>query len=99
MLGQDAKLPPIKGAEYLIDMLFECGFSELKWSELAAWSEMTGTPLSSWESQALMAISKAYTFAISEYNGKEEPAPYQPLDFDRDRVASSVRDALRKKRR
>jgi len=81
-----------------MQMLFECGLDGLTWADLEAWASLTGTPLSSWESQALMAISRAYTSAVHEYSNNEIPAPYQPLEFDRVKVANKVRDALRKRR-
>lgn len=71
---------------------------ELAWPDLKAWSDLTGTPLTSWESQAMMSISKSYTSAIIEYGNTDLPAPYQPLDFDRVKVADKVRGALRKRR-
>lgn len=97
-LGDDARVPALKGAEYLIQMLFECGLDDLTWQDLEAWADLTGTPLNSWESQAIMAVSRAYMSAIREYSDNETPAPYQSLEFDRNKVADKVRGALRKRR-
>jgi len=79
-------------------MLLECGLSDLGWRELDAWQALTGTPINSWEAQAMMATSKAYSSAVSEYTDSSDRAPYQPIDFDRDKVADQVRGALRKRR-
>lgn len=72
---------------------------ELSWQNLKAWQQLTGTPVNSWEAQAMIALSRTYTAAVQQYSGTIEPAPYQPLDFDRSEVADKVRNALRNKRR
>ena len=46
----------------------------------------------------MIATSKAYSSAVAEFTDSNERAPYQPLDFDRDKVADQVRGALRKRR-
>lgn len=76
----------------------ECGLNELAWRDLMAWAELTGTPLNSWESRAMLAISKTYGHAVAEYSGSNAPAPYQDAEFDREKVADQVRSALRKRR-
>ena len=81
-----------------MDMLLECGLADLGWRELEAWQSLTGTPINSWEAQAMIATSKAYSSAVAEFTDNNERAPYQPLDFDRDKVADQVRGALRKRR-
>lgn len=47
----------------------------------------------------MIALSRTYTAAVQQYSGTIDPAPYQPLDFDRSEVADKVRNALRNKRR
>jgi hypothetical protein len=81
-----------------MEMLMECGLHDLTWRDLSAWAELTGTPLNSWEARAMLSISRTYTQAIAEYSGSTVPAPYQPVEFDREKVASQVRSALRKRR-
>ncbi|MGL4517068.1 MAG: hypothetical protein ACRCUH_10315 [Shewanella sp.] len=81
-----------------MEMVIECGINDLTWRDLMAWAELTGTPLNSWESRAMIAISKTYGNSVAEYGGSSAPPPYRDEEFDREKVANQIRNSLRKRR-
>ena len=65
--------------------------------ELASWSDGSGTGLSYWEFQSILAASSAY--ASEKYHAKDPawPSPTAPVldDDKRKAVASNIRSILR----
>lgn len=87
------KLPPIQMA-YVVEMMHECGWHRLTWQELEAWKSATGTPLNTWEANAMMSMSNAYSTSVILSDEKEVPPPWHDGKVDRDKVERSVREAL-----
>lgn len=104
------KLPPIEGAEYLVQLLFEAGlvkrreggFDGLEWIDIQAWLGVTDLTLSTWEKLLIKNMSQAYA---SEYNlslnGSRLP-PYMHVDddeakieIDREAVGNKMKALLR----
>ena len=75
----------------MLEMAVAAGMYELKWQELAAWMQATGTKLTPWESEAIKLIAGAYTGAVIEYRDKAKPAPYQPKKLAELSVKAAIR--------
>lgn len=91
-------MPPIAGGEHIIDMLFELGVSNssnsaIEFSEIKAWSELTGTVLTSFEALTIRELSSAYVIQLNKSVNRHEPAPYY-VGSDAERK-QSVDDKLR----
>ena len=91
-------MPPID-AEYVAYLARDIGMHETKWTDVAAWMQVTGATLTAWESEAIIAISRAYTAAVHEFSGKDAQAPWQAAQIDRAAVDQQVRNALRGRKR
>lgn len=96
--GADAKLPPINGAEYVLEIALDIGLSGTTWRDVQAWCDVKRTQLTPWESNAVMEMSRTYAASMNEYRDKMAGAPYVPGTIDRDKVAADVRQALRRRR-
>ena len=78
------KLPDITSAEYVIDLFYKAGiclqgFSgaiPLSWSELKAFSDLSGWMLNETESEMLMDMSKAYVASLNASKDVDAKAPY-----------------------
>ena len=61
-------MPPIDAGEYFLSALVEMGFAEssssgflpLRWSEIDAYSRLTGTFSEPWESRLIRSMSSEY---------------------------------------
>lgn len=87
-------MPPVKNGWYLVEIACSVGIHDLKWKELAAWMQATGSRLSPWEAEAVKLIGAAYSGGITEFSGKNDPAPYSTKKTQED----SIRSAIRKRR-
>lgn len=84
-VGEPAPFPDITGYDFVLEAFLEAGPamqagmgpSSLTFSEIAAWSAMTDSPLKPDEAKALRAMSKAYVQEVSESNEKDTPQPYR----------------------
>ena len=82
-----------EGYEYLVDFLHEIGtvgtggmsVTPLTFTEIKSWSDLTDTPLDSFETKALMAMSRAYSNQVSD---KEAECP-----IDSDEVRERINQA------
>ena len=90
--------------EYLVQCLETIGFGvsgfngiePISWNELRAWQELTQTPLTAWESESLILMSRAY--CAMAYKAKEAsyPSPLiNEIDTEtRNAVAAKLEHAL-----
>lgn len=92
--GSSIKMPPVPDRVLHLPMLWAELGRCAGWIELRNWQEATATPLTIWESNALMRMCETYKSAVSEYNGVNKPAPWTG-EIDRERVAKDVRAAIR----
>lgn len=67
-------LPPLS-AGYLIDYALDFGL-KTDWTELAAWSDLIGVNLHSFECRAVIRAGVAYNNGVNEFSGKDAPRPY-----------------------
>ena len=91
-----AELPPLDGAEYLIDYLMELGPvasggmgpAPITYSDIKDYAEVTDTDLTPWDAHMLRHLSRVY---VGQYNASKEinsPAPYEEaMDLDMKRKA------------
>jgi len=102
-----AELPEVDGAEYILAYLMEVGpvshggmgMAPISYQEIQAWSTLTGTNLSPWDSLMLRQLSRAY---VNQYNESKDPhsqAPYEEamtLEQKRVAVVAGFKGMLRK---
>lgn len=93
-------LPPVPHfAAHLIEHLFDAGptmagglsgAEPLSSAELLAWQDLTGVPLTPWESRTLRRMSRAYAAESREARTPSRPAPWVPdaVETDRREVVS-----------
>lgn len=100
--GGKATLPPLKEEAYLADIWKELGMigpdrSRLESTEIESWARQSGWTLNPWEFDAIRAMSAAYIAEIRNSADPHNPAPFgNPYDsYDRAKVASSLRSALK----
>ncbi|MNY58046.1 hypothetical protein D3C86_1943370 [compost metagenome] len=98
MRGKESELPPIKGSEYVAEIAFDIGLSEMTWQGIHAWCAVKQVALTPWESNAVMEMARAYAAAVNEYRDKIAAPPYMPGVVNRDKIAADVRQALRRRR-
>ena len=91
-------MPPLNGADYVVNMAMECGMRGLTWQELNAWKQATVTRLSSWEAGAIMRMASSYNAACFEFDQKPAASPWVSGSLNREQVAQDVRNALRRRR-
>jgi hypothetical protein len=78
------KLPGVTNAEYIVDLFYKSGiclhgFSgaiPLSWSELKAFSDLSGWMLNEVESDVIMDMSKAYVASLSASKDVDAKAPF-----------------------
>lgn len=83
----ELEMPDISGAEYIIELLHECGpvgsngygVEGLKWSEIQSWLQLTGLFLCPWEVSLIKELSNAFASEFNNSNGKDVPPPYTAL--------------------
>lgn len=96
-------MPDVGYAQYLINYLFEMGFSKrsamglqpIDWLELHSWSIVTKTELTNWECNVLIHCSNVYVDQYYESNEQIVPAPYQPINIDKVAVSNRVANLFR----
>lgn len=96
-------LPNVDYAEYLLNYLYEVGFSKpssmgirpIDWIDLNNWSQVTHTELTNWESLTMIYLSKVYVEQWYASNEKIVPAPYQQEEPDKKVIANQVASVLR----
>lgn len=75
-------MPPLLAAEHLVTRLFEVGPTggeePLSFREMEAFTAMTGTTLTAWESQTLRALSSIYLAMSHKAIEPDCPPPYAP---------------------
>ncbi len=90
MEDADDLLPPLSVhmellAGYLVQLGFVSGNGmgtfKISWQELQAWTELTQSLITSWESGTLLNASQAYAGAISDYSDKSTDAPFVSEDI------------------
>ena len=91
-------MPPVD-ADYVLGLARDIGMFETRWTDVAAWMQSSGATLTPWESEAVIAVSRAYTSAVHEFDGKDAKAPWQAVEIDRAAVDQQVRNALRGRNR
>ena len=96
--GNEAQLPPIKGAEYVAEIAFDIGLGEMTWQAVNAWCQVKQADLTPWESNAVMEMARSYAAAVNEYRDKAAAPPYTAGVINREKVAADVRQALRRRR-
>lgn len=93
-----AELPPVEEAGYLIDYLMEVGpvtsggmsAAAISYSEIAAWSQITGTIISPWDAHMLRYLSRVYVNQYADSKDPRAPAPWQDSMPIEDRRAAVV---------
>lgn len=95
---------PEVDCEYLIGFWYEMGTRTETWSEIAAYSERTGTHLGTWESQTLMAMCREFTgwqSRGSQQSELPEEVPYiEDTEETRSRLSQAqIRTAERSRQR
>jgi len=98
------EMPDPGGAAYLLAYLFELGpasstgmgTAPITHHELAAWRDLTGTPLQPWEARFLRALSREYVAEAAAAEDPMRPAPWstQPSTEQLHVVARSLRDEI-----
>jgi len=81
----------------LLEALLEVGIYELGWQEIKAWSDLTGSIPTPWESTSMITLSKIYTKAINDHDGKDTASPWHDGIVDREAIDKSIRATLRGK--
>ena len=82
--GIEPALPP-NHAEYLTDWLFEIGpvvpagmgTARIGWSDIAAWSQLSGIEPQPWEAKILRSLSGDYLAMSQDAKDTGCPAPYE----------------------
>jgi hypothetical protein len=95
----DFQLPEKGPLEYLIHYLSEIGEAELNgenlttigWVTMKAWSEMTGTQLTSGEALGIHQLSSVYVSQYYQSNDPSCPAPHFDVIPVRDEVAYKMK--------
>jgi hypothetical protein len=99
--SQQVNMPELELAGYIAELAVEIGFARstpLDWSELKAYSEMTGIYLTPWESKVIRQMSLAYVGQAAVSSDQECLPPYFGVNgkIDIEQRRKSVDDALRK---
>lgn len=95
-------LPPIFGAEYIIDLWHDLGvvesnsngISRVSWQEFESWIKVRKHNLNDWEISTLRKISEEYVAEYQQASEKTRPAPYAYDDIDRKEVAKKIGNVL-----
>ena len=97
------EMPKIDYAEYLIGFANEVGLYHhgsfgivpISWVDVKAWSDLTSTPLTAWESSTILLLSKTFVSYFNEVNEKSVPPPYQPAEIDKKQVSNKIGSMFR----
>lgn len=98
-------MPEVDCAEHLLEYLHEfgpafhgvMGPTPVPFFEIQAWSMMTCTPLTPWESHSLRVLSEAYIGEMQRARKPNCPPPWTPkAAFDRESIASGMKGLLGK---
>jgi hypothetical protein len=98
-------MPDSGNFQHLIDYLFELdicksngmGLFPLGFDDLINWQKLTGVVLNSWESSALVKLSRHYVTQFNKFDRKNEPDPVAILNPN-SQVSSQLKNALRSMR-
>lgn len=76
-------LPEVEAGNHLLDYLFRIGplpgGEVVSFSEIAAWCDLTGVVLTSWEAETLRTMSAAYGSELHAAKDPKRPPP-EPED-------------------
>lgn len=97
------EMPKIEFGQYLLDYAFEVGPSKssgmgpttIEWTDVQAWSFVTGTKVSAWEALVMIEISKALVQQYYLSEGHIIPSPYQPVEYDKGAASNRIGNLLR----
>tara|TARA_R110000822_G_scaffold96629_3_gene219848 strand:+ start:1586 stop:1975 length:390 start_codon:yes stop_codon:yes gene_type:complete len=97
----EAELPEVFGFGYVLDLLFSVGVvvftgtgvQSIGWPDIAAYSDLTGMPLSSWESSTIKRLSDTYASAVRLYDSSLIGRPYS-RESDDEKIAAGIKSAL-----
>ena len=81
-MGARFELPDIDGGEYIKDAFVALGMQRdgvLSWSEIHAYSQLTGNLSDPWEAETVRSMSIAY---LDGLNTGEDPLAIPPMERD-----------------
>lgn len=86
------ELPAVEAGEHLVEYLFKVGpgidGKPVSFAEIAAWTDLTGVVLTSWEATTLRELSVAYMAEYGAADDPKRPPPYLSIDhIDREAVS------------
>lgn len=96
-------MPPCR-AVYLVRHLFdvgpvsigEAGPGPVSYPELAAWSQVSGVPVTPWEGKMLRVMSVAYADELAAAKEARRPCPWDDAPYSHAYVQSIImRDSMR----
>ncbi len=103
--GIDTPEMPECDAMYMVTYFFEVGPSmptgmgeaPIAHSEIAAWMDITGTPLNTWEARTLRRLSIDYVNESQQATKRGHPAPWKSdaVDVDKAVAANAQKNAFR----
>jgi len=87
-LKNEPDMPPVEGAGYLLEYLWEIGpavstgigAGPVSHEELLAWQSNTGIELSAWEARTLRRLSCDYLSESHAAEKRDAKAPWRPAD-------------------
>lgn len=89
----DLELPELGTFGYLIELLGSLGLLDgdrpHSWQNLESWQKMTSTPLSKWEAEQIMNLSRGYYQASREFSNSVVPSPKAMQEFGKPQQESS----------
>lgn len=101
--GVTPQMPP-NPLPHLISRLIEIGLTQpggmgpvpLTWQEIAAWQQLTGVALSSWEARTIRHLSIAYLGETAKAESETCPPPWKPrvTAAEQDAELAGLRDVL-----
>lgn len=78
--GLPQQMPPVDWGQYLIDYLWKFGPTKKDWplgaEDLVAWEHLLGIEWEPFESETLIALSKAYLGESHSATKREAPCPW-----------------------
>lgn len=83
--GLEVTMPPVDDYQHLVAWFHEIGpvaagvlgTIPVSYQEMAAWAEMTGTEIDTWEAWAVRRMSEQYCFQAHISESARCPAPFQ----------------------
>ena len=94
----DPIFPDIAPFDYVIDLLSQIGPTEVSWTELKAWQDLTGISLDYWELNTIRNLSILFSNKFQEYNNTNISSPYRDIDLpsvDQKAIQSLLRNDQR----